>query len=477
LTERKGGFASFFIVLSTLYVSFDLHYVGNAILKFHLNTVPSLPLLLPARLRPGLLSRYLFSECLLFFFVSLVAFTGILFTLRLLKFASLIINKGVESHQIFLVFLSIIPTFLEIALPLATLLGIMLAFARLSGDSEIVVMRASGVSYQELLRPIIVLGLFVSLSGLYVSHVLKPWGYRTLADTLLDIARSKSTAALEPGIFNKLGGLTIYAEGIDQHNGNISHVLLDDKRDPLVRKLVVSKTGNILSNGEARSLQLELYDGYIHEQVGERYIITKFDTNSFTLDSSELDGSNGDQKGHSAREFSYQDLNRANAQIEALLQRLNAGEILHRSALSPLVRLQVSDPEVTAKVLNRRRVRNSVEQHSRFAMPFASLMLAIVAVALGIQPARTQRAWGAGLSIFGGSLIFVAYYGLLSLGITLAESGTFPILLALWVPNLACLGFGWWSIRQLTSERWSSLVQGFEVIGDRLKSVKTRVAV
>ena len=99
---------------------------------------------------PRILSRYIFFESLHYFGISLFAFTALLLTLRMLKFASLIINKGVEFSQIASVFIAIIPTFLEIAIPLSVLLGVMLAFARLSGDSEIVVMRASGISLYQI---------------------------------------------------------------------------------------------------------------------------------------------------------------------------------------------------------------------------------------------------------------------------------------------------------------------------------------
>ncbi|MCI5064648.1 LptF/LptG family permease, partial [bacterium] len=91
-----------------------------------------------------ILSRYILREVLTYFAISLFIFTGILFTLRVLKLTSLIVNKGVLLSQVLLVFLSVIPAFLEIAVPLAALLGPMLTLARLSGDSEVIVIRASG---------------------------------------------------------------------------------------------------------------------------------------------------------------------------------------------------------------------------------------------------------------------------------------------------------------------------------------------
>ena len=190
-----------------------------------------------------ILSRYIISEVLTFFLISLTAFTGLLLTLRMLKLTSLIINRGVEFGQIFQVFIAIIPTFLEIALPMSTLLGVMLAFARMSGDSEVVVMRASGVSLLSFLRPIAIFACSIGALGLFVSCVLRPWGFESLSSALFQIARSKSTSGLTEGVFNKLGEITLYADSIDYQTGNLNRVIVDDKRDEIQRKVVVAKRG------------------------------------------------------------------------------------------------------------------------------------------------------------------------------------------------------------------------------------------
>ncbi|NDG65073.1 MAG: LptF/LptG family permease, partial [Planctomycetes bacterium] len=78
----------------------------------------------------------------------------------------------------------------ELAIPMATLLGVMLAFSRLSGDSELVVLRASGISLYQLLTPIVPLALLLGGLALIVSTQLKPWGHRTLSATLFEIAKS-----------------------------------------------------------------------------------------------------------------------------------------------------------------------------------------------------------------------------------------------------------------------------------------------
>ena len=128
-----------------------------------------------------ILSRYVLKEIASFFAISLLTFTGLLLTIRMLRLTSLIVNRGVEFGQIGTVFFAIIPTFLEIALPMSTLLGVMLAFARLCGDSEVIVMRASGISLLRFIAPLSLFALVVGGSGLFVSCVLRPWGFATLS--------------------------------------------------------------------------------------------------------------------------------------------------------------------------------------------------------------------------------------------------------------------------------------------------------
>ncbi len=208
------------------------------------------------RLLP-LLSRYIIVECFLFFLASLLAFTAVLLTVRMLRFTSLIVNKGVFFSQIAEVFLSIIPSFLEVSVPMAALLGVLLAFARFSSDSEIVVIRSSGISLYQLLLPVTAFALIVFSVSLLVSNFLRPWGNANLNRVLFEIARSKSTAGLDSGIFNKLGNVSIYAEQIDHYKGKLEKVLFDDRRDLNARRIFWQKMGKsvqILFNAQFRSI-------------------------------------------------------------------------------------------------------------------------------------------------------------------------------------------------------------------------------
>jgi lipopolysaccharide export LptBFGC system permease protein LptF len=95
-------------------------------------------------------------------------------------------------------------------------------------------------------------------------------------------------------------------------------------------------------------------------------------------------------------------------------------------------------------------------------MPFAAFLLALIAMPLGIQPPRMQRAWGASLSIAIAMIVFILYYAFISIGVALAESGSIHPLIALWMPNLVIAVFTFYLLKQMGSERWQSIAEGVE---------------
>lgn len=409
-----------------------------------------------------ILSRYIFLEILVFFSISLATFTGLLLTIRMLRLTSLIINRGVDVAQIAQVFVSIIPTFLEIALPMATLLGVMLAFARMCGDSEIVVMKASGISLLSFLRPITIFAVSIGLLSLLVSQVLRPWGFSSLSIALFNVARSKSTSGLNQGVFNKLGNITLYAEKIDYTTGELSRVLVDDKRPDQERKIVVAKRGRIIGDEETQSLYLLLGDGVAHELLDGKYSRTGFSSNSLNIDADEILKSD-QKKGPAVRELSTAALTKYISTLDDNLHATPTGEtVLFRGE-------EVPRKEVTKKF---RRAR--VELGQRFSLPFASFVMAFVGMSLGIVSPRTQKTWGAGIAAALGLFVFVSYYSLFSVGVALADGGTIPIWLALWLPNIITSIVAFVFIRNLSLERWNSVPEGLQALLGRITYFRRR---
>jgi len=424
--------------------------------------------------------RYIITESLAYFGVSLLVFTALLFTLRMLKLASLVINKGVDLSRVVMVFVSVIPTFLEIALPLAVLLGVMLGFARLSGDSEIIVIRASGVSLKQLIKPVAVFGILCAMLSLFVSLYLRPWGYKELSRNLFEIARTKSTAGLSEGVFNDLGMITLYAEKIDHHSGDLEHILIEDRREKAVKRIITAQTGIIKSSESARTINFNLKNGQIHEMVEDDYTLTNFTTNDLAMNPDDLYDSSSSKKGKRAREMTNGELSR-NARLTQL--QLYKARLLSYRAKTTLSKAQASPKtedeeteEPSAEEIQRKLNQLKIERGRRLSMPFAAFILALLAMPLGIQPPRTQKAWGAGLSASFGLVVFVIYYGILSLGIALAENNFVNPYLAVWAPNIVSALIAGYTLSKMSSEEWQSIAHGLESIASACMKKLSRVA-
>ncbi len=415
-----------------------------------------------------ILTRYILKEILIFFGISLAAFLGVLLTVQMLRMANLIISKGILLSQIGLVFVSIIPRFLEFALPMATLLGVMLAFARLSGDSEIIVIRAIGISLKQMLKPVIIFGVMMSLLTLYVSIELKPWGASTLKRVLFEIARTKSSSGLEQGVFNKLGAITLYADTIDYESGRLKNVLIDDKRGS-VRQLIIGSNGEILTNDERQTITVKIINGEIHEIIEGKYVFTKFDTNSLIILADELYGAEESKQRKKSSAMRIPELKQHILTYQTLLERVRSSPSEQREILLKELALQDDPPqELSTQNIKQRINRLKIELDSRFSMPVACIVLALLAMPLGIQPPRLQRTWGAGLSASIGLLTFLLYWALLSFGIAFGQSGAIPTLIAVWLPNLAGLLLAVYAIRHMGSERWQSVAHGVEILALKL---------
>jgi lipopolysaccharide export system permease protein len=338
----------------------------------------------------------------------------------------------------------------------------MLAFSRLSGDSELVVLRASGISLYQLLTPIVPLALLLGGLALIVSTQLKPWGHRTLSATLFEIAKSRSTAGLEEGVFNKLGELTLYGQSVDYRTGDLNSVVVDDRRDEDNRKILFAKSASIVSDEEQRTITIKMLDGSMHEQVDGKYILTRFATNDVVMNPDQLYGSQAITE-ITPRAMTLPELKAESQNFRQLLTDLEAAErVSPNTDGTPLEITLAGGKQINAKGIKRHIRRLQMEAASRWSMPYAALILAFVAVPLGVQPSRTQRAWGPTIAFAMGLAVFVIYYALLSLSMTLQDNGHVSAMVAAWIPNLFATAAAVGMLYAVASERIQSVPQLFD---------------
>jgi lipopolysaccharide export system permease protein len=376
----------------------------------------------------SILYRYLISEILPPFFVGLLAFTFILFVSRMVKLVELVVTRGVPLLQIGKLFSLILPTFLEMTVPMAFLLAILLGLGRLSNDQEVLAMKASGISPLQILWPAMVIALMISALTLGLTLFARPSANFALKKALYNIAKSRIGTALKEKVFNNdFPKILIYVEEIIPPGNTAQGVLIVDKRENAREDIVLGKVARITTDEETNSLGLRLFDGSIYEREQNRpgFSQTRFNIYDFKLDLDELIGPVR-EKESGPKEMPLFDL------------------------LSAIETKQERGDSATGE---------RMELHQRIAFGFVPLIFCLLGVSLTLlpRPSRANRSWGFMLCIFW----LMLYYALLSLGKALGDKSILHPIPAVWLPNFIITGTAVHFFRQALRESPLGLTKAF----------------
>ncbi len=348
---------------------------------------------------------YILKETLPILLIGLLTFTVILLMDKILKLIELIVS-GVSLSQILMLLFFISPSFLIFTIPMAFLLGTLLSFGRLSGDSEITAFKASGVSLYQLFFPISILSISAYLLTTFLVFYGLPWGNQGFMATLYQIAQSKANIEIKERVFNDLfNGLVVYVDKVPLQGKKMEGILIYDERDGENVHTIFAKEGFLVNNPETQEIVLRLLNGDIHrlESKTKVYQKLKFDTYDLRIELGKT--------------------------FAAWGARLKEHEMSVDEIKEKIKKMKSFGLDTTSQ---------EVELHKRYAIPFACIVFGLIGVPLGIQPRRSGRSYGFILSIF----IILAYYISLTASELLALRKTLPPFLAGWTPNLIFFGLG-----------------------------------
>jgi lipopolysaccharide export system permease protein len=356
-----------------------------------------------------ILFRYLISEIVPPFLLGLLAFTSVLLIGRMLKLIELVVTRGVPLLQIGKLFSLILPTFLELTVPMAFLLAILLGLGRMSNDQELLAMKASGVSPTQILWPVAALALAIAIATLSLTMFVRPAANFALKKELYNIAKSRVGTALKEKVFNDdFPKILIYVEEIVPPGNTAQGVLIVDRRDKVREDVILGKVARISTDEETNSLGLRLFDGTIYEHEKNRpgFSQTRFNIYDFKLDLDDLIGP-VQQKQSGPKEMTLSEL---------------------------LSTIAVKQSHGTQTIAER------MELQQRVSFGFVPLLFCLLGVSLALMPrtARTNRSWGFTLCLFW----LMTYYSLLSLGKALGDKSILHPIPALWLPNVVVGGIG-----------------------------------
>ena len=386
---------------------------------------------------------YILKEILPVFFIGLMVFTIILLMDKILKLIELIVTRGGNINHVLQLILFISPSFLIFTIPTSLLLGTLITFGRLSGDSEITAFKASGLSLYQLFLPISVFFLIACLlTGLLVFYGL-PWGNRGFKATLYLLATTKADVDIKERVFNDMfDGLVVYVDKVPIQGKRMEGILIYDERDKNKTNTIFARDGLIINNPKTQEIILTLKKGTVHRYDPKADLFQKVDFDSYDL------------KLELAKAFAL------------IWKKLRDYE------------LSVDDIQEKIDILNKDQqdtTHYEIEIHKRYAIPFACIVFGLIGVPLGIQPRRSGKSFGFIFSI----LILLAYYISLIFFEGLGERKVVPPFFVGWAPNFIFGGLGLYLLIKATRESpfkpavW--LMEGIDFLQKRWKKVSEDV--
>lgn len=237
-----------------------------------------------------------------------------------------------------------LPVVIATVLPVAGFAASVYGTQKLSGDSELVVMQAAGMSPWRLARPVAVFGIVVGVLVALLVHGLVPMARARLAERQAEISENVTARFLRPGTFQfPARGLTIFIGDIAD-DGRLLNMFVEDDRNPADQTTYSAEEALLLKgeNGPRLVMMRGMAQNLRRIDDQRRLSVTRFDR--FSYDIGSLLAASA-RRGHDLRDYSTW---RLLAPDDALLKatgasvqtaRLEAHQRIAQPLLSPVAAL------------------------------------------------------------------------------------------------------------------------------------------
>jgi lipopolysaccharide export system permease protein len=231
------------------------------------------------------IERYVFRTAANAFLTGVIVLTGVIWVTQALRQIDLMTSKG-QTIIIFLMMTGLgLPSLIALLAPVALFAGILYTLNKLNGDSELVVMSASGVSPARLLRPLALLSgiVYVVVAALYLEVL--PWTYGEIEALTAYVHADFISNFARPGAFSPLETGFVFHFRERTPDGALRGVLMQDDRDPAQITTYIAEAGNTLEHNGVSYLQLTKGVLLRPKSAGDSAMVT-FD--DYTIDLSQF---------------------------------------------------------------------------------------------------------------------------------------------------------------------------------------------
>lgn len=207
----------------------------------------------------SIFDRYLFRQAAGALLLILTSLSGVVWIALALRQLNVVTSGGQDATSFLLMTTLAVPNLMALIAPVAMLIAIIHTLTRLSGDSELIVLTASGAHMWRVARPLIMLAVLVAVGVSLVNHFVMPWSLRALRDEVMRMRTNLIGQVIQPGRFSSPEYALTFHIRERSANGDLLGVLMQDNRDAkqsmsyLAEKGVMQKVGDtnylVMTNG------------------------------------------------------------------------------------------------------------------------------------------------------------------------------------------------------------------------------------
>ena len=349
------------------------------------------------------LVRYILRELLVYFFTMFLVFFLIFFVNQILLFMKQLLGKRVPIADAVKLMLYSLPFVIAQSAPFATLTGFLMCLGRMVSDNEILIFRASGFSLGRLLlRPILFLGIVISLFSFFVNDYLLPLGTSATRTQLRKTIASNPTMEIEANSIKRMNETTVVIGGVQDKL--ISDLVLFDRDSDGRQRVIVAGT-TLADSGamEGVSMRFDMSDACI--AVFDRNEKSNFDVMTSKMMS----------------------LNLFESTVFNFERRISPSEMTSHD-LGKKIREMKKNSQGSAQELNM----NVLEYNKKFSLPFGSFFFAFLAMPLALIFGKVN---GQTIGLVVGIFISFIYWAMMTVGIQLGMRNGMNGFVLMWLPN------------------------------------------
>jgi lipopolysaccharide export system permease protein len=391
---------------------------------------------------PGKFTRYILWDVLKLFALTLVAMT-------LVISLTLVGQKLVAEGLTYLALAKLLPFIFLIALqysvPPTLLFAVCCVYGRISADNEIIALKSAGISPMHVFRPVVVLGVLLSIPSVWIQDKAVSWGKPGMEAIILRSVEEIIYQRLRANqSYDNEKGLSIYVKSVEDRwliKPNIT--VLNDERCTTIN----AEKAKISMLADQDSLVIDLYDSYASIDGAKQVIWPGLQSIEIPLNLAAKSGTSDASPSQYSISQIPKEITRQRTinqrRKEKLASRFSMGLATGRFG-------ELSDP--TSGQLNyemheteKRLAKLQTEPMRRWAQGFSCLAFVWFGVPLAIRIRSADYWWTFGVCFIPTLLI---YYPLFGLALDFAKGGKWPAV-SLWLGNITLTLIGTWMMREV----------------------------